>query len=245
MGPRSFHKRISRRVLPIIVVLLGTVGVTDAVMAADPCRIMLVRKLTEATEKAGQHVPARRKHTKATLAAWEVWGKEYLAKHGKPFTPPKRNPDLHPRTPKQFVSELKFACDILPLPTYDIPLTGLLVPLEIPVPPSQLPIQTAELGPAPRVTTPAADTPVTDTATPFAPIFFAPTGGPIPSGPGTPTGGGTTPPGGGGGGTTPPGGGGDTPPGGGGTVPVVPEPSTFVLLGTGISAAWAMRRRRS
>jgi hypothetical protein len=124
---------------------------------------------------------------------------------------------------------LKFACETLPLPTYDMLVTTMLVPEDMPPLLTEVPVQTAELTAPPEIGPPTRDTPpgTVDTGYPgFPPIFVPPGGGgdvPI-----IPV-------------VTPPGGGGDTPPGEGGGV--IPEPSTFVLLGTGMAAMWAGRKR--
>jgi PEP-CTERM motif len=139
----------------------------------------------------------------------------------------------------------KFACEALPVPTFDVPLTGQLVPIEFPPSLPDVPTATAELttppelAPPPEIPTPpGGDTGTDSPGYPYPPIFFPAGGGP---GSGPPPGNSpAAPP------IVPP----VTPP----VVPPVtppiypppliptPEPGSFVLLGTGVAALWAVRR---
>ena len=194
--------------------------------ASDPCKDYVLQTFNTAARSARQRTVLVRKHTKATLIAWEGWGAAYLAKHGHPFVPPKPKVDtLHPRSQKEQEAMFKFACEVPPVPTYDTPLTGLLTPDEIP-PLPDIPALTAELTPPPelvpppKVTTPAGgDTGPDSPFFPNVPVF------PIGGGPvsGTPPGGPSVPP------VVPP------------IIPT-PEPASFVLFGTGMVALWAMHK---
>jgi hypothetical protein len=222
--------RIVRRVAPLLLLFVATS--TGTLFASDPCKGYVLQTINIAARSAQQRTVAVHKHTKATLIAWEGWGAAYLAKHGHPFVPPEpKVGTLHPRSQKEQDAMFKFACEVPPIPTLDIPLTGLLVPDEIPPPLPDIPALTAELTAPPELVPPSGiPTPSggdTDTGSPdfpYVPGF--PPGGPV-SG---------------------------TPPGGfSGPTPVIPpivptpEPASFVLFGTGIASLWAIRRnvRRS
>jgi hypothetical protein len=216
--------RTVRRVTPLLLLVVATS--TGTVFASDPCKDYVLQTFNTAARSARQRTVLVRKHTKATLIAWEGWGAAYLAKHGHPFVPPKPKVDtLHPRSQKEQEAMFKFACEVPPVPTYDTPLTGLLTPDEIP-PLPDIPALTAELTPPPelvpppKVTTPAGgDTGPDSPFFPNVPVF------PIGGGPvsGTPPGGPSVPP------VVPP------------IIPT-PEPASFVLFGTGMVALWAMRK---
>jgi hypothetical protein len=201
---------------------------TGTLLASDPCKVFLVQKLTGAARTAQQHTAAQHKHTKATLAGWERWGKTYLAKHGHPYVPPKRQvATLNPVSQQEQAAALKFACELPQVPTLDTPFTTLLVPDEIPPFVPDIPTLPAEL-----TFPPEADLPPEIPAGPGIPgspgdnagpppptyinepIFFPPERGPISVLPPV-----------------------DTPP-----VAPVPEPGSFVLLATGIAAIVGVRR---
>jgi hypothetical protein len=223
--------RTVRRAVLLLLLLFATS--TGTLLASDDCKSYILQTFNEAARSAQRRTTVVRKHTKATLIAWQGWGAAYLAKHGHPFVPPKpKVATLHPMSPQEQDAMFKFACEIPPVPTMDIPLIGLFVPEEIPPPLPDIPALTAELtappelapppgGTPPDVTTPSGgdigpDSPVF----PYVPIF--PPGGPVS---GTPPGGSSIPP------------------------PIIPtpEPTSFVLFGTGIASLWAIRRnvRRS
>jgi hypothetical protein len=221
---------IVRRAAPLL--LLVVVASTGTLLASDPCKTFVVQKLTGAARSAQQHTAPAHKHTKATLAAWEGWGKSYLAKHGHPYVPPKRPASTsNPGWQKQQEDALKFACELPQVPTVDMPFATLLVPNEAPPFVPDIPTLTAELTYPPETDLPpgTSDTPGTpgtpgDDAGPppptyiNEPIFFPPPRGPN---------------------SAPPV---DTPPVD--TPPAVPEPGSFVLLATGIAAIVGVRRKR-
>lgn len=230
--------RIVRRAAPLL--LLVVVTSTGTLLASDPCKVFLVQKLTGAAQSAQQHTAPAHKHTKATLAAWEGWGKAYLAKHGHPYVPPKRPvATSNPGWQKQQEDALKFACELPKVPTVETPFTMLLVPDEMPPFVPDMPTLTAELTYPPATDLPPGTPGTSDTpgipGTPGTPgedegpppptyinepIFFPPPRGPN-----------SVPPV-----DTPPV---DTPP-----ASPVPEPGSFVLLATGIAALVGVRRKR-
>ena len=234
---------IVRRAAPLLL-LLVVVTSTGTLLASDPCKVFLVQKLTGVARTALQHTAVQHKHTKATLAAWEGWGKAYLAKHGHPYVPPKRQvATLNPVSQKEQEAALKFACELPQVPTLDTPFTALLVPDEMPPFVPDIPTLTAELTYPPEADLPpgtpgTSDTPGMpgmpgipgDDAGPppptyiNEPIFFPPERGPLSVPPPV-----DTPP------TATPV---DAPPA------PVPEPDSFVLLATGIAAIVGVRRKR-
>jgi len=232
---------IVRRAAPLL--LLVVVTSTGTLLASDPCKLFLVQKLTGAARTAVQHTAVQHKHTKATLAGWEGWGKAYLAKHGSPYVPPKRQvATLNPVSQKEQEAALKFACELPQVPTLDTPFTALLVPDEMPPFVPDIPTLTAELTYPPEADVPPGTpgtpgtpgkpgtlgTPGGDAGPPppryiNEPIFFPPERGPNSV---TPV---------------------DAPPGVPTPViapPAVPEPGSFVLLATGIAAIVGVRRKR-
>jgi hypothetical protein len=248
--------KIFRLAAPFCLLLAaGSTG--TVVLASEGCRVSLVQTLTAATHSAQRHTTPAHKRTKATLAAWEAWGNAYLAKHGHAYVPPKRKvATTHPLSPQVKDALFKFACEALQMPTIDLPVDFQLTPDDAPPVLPIYPMYTAEsdMPPAPY-TPPGAITPHnggglggSPPTIPYTPPFFPPLGGgggiPPPSTPpetlpGSPSGPGTPPvppiiP------TGPPVGPPITSP-----VPPVlptPEPSSFLLLGTGITALWAVRK---
>jgi hypothetical protein len=158
-----------------------------------------------------------------TAARWAAWDKAH--------------PNWHPKTPKEALAQLDFACTV---PVIQQPVDGQLPPIEIGtfafpmdmLPPPAPPTIVADNQPPP---TPFADTPTQSIISPpiYTPVYPMEWGlsippehvkksTPPPSGGGTGPGGGTK--------TTPP--------------PVVPEPSTWILLATAVFAMGGMAYRR-
>ena len=228
MGQGKSRGKFARKTAPFLMLVAAT-G-TGTVLASDPCKVTLVQKFTSATDSTDHYVAPRHKHTKATLAAWKVWGEAYLAKHGHPYVPPKRPVhSLHPKSPREQQAMFKFACETFEVPTMDLFLTAELTPEDVPpfITGEELPVLTAENSiPPVLVAPPTTDTTTTDTPfVPYVPIYppGIPTGGGSPIPPQVPV----LPP------VVPP-----TP-----SVPVssVPEPSSFFLLGTGMAAILGLR----
>src|ERR1700743_3451019 len=145
----AIDSRFVRHAAPLLLAVV--VASTGTLFASDPCKTFVVQKLTGAARTAEQHTAPAHKHTKATLAAWEGWGKAYLAKHGHPYVPPKRPATTsNPGWQKQQEDALKFACEIPQVPTVDMPFTALLVPEETPPFVSDIPKLTAELTYPPK-----------------------------------------------------------------------------------------------
>jgi hypothetical protein len=222
MGHRSSRKKSAHRVLVSFLSIFSCVAIsTGTVLASDDCKVSLIQTLTIASRSAQQHTTPKHKYTRATLAAWEAWGNGYLARHGHPYVPPKRKVNsLRPVTPKEQDALFKIACQVVPIPTFDLSVDTLLPPEEVPpvlFPPplSDVPALITELAPPPGIPTPpGGDTSTGSPGFPGFPIFF-PIGGGVPAPP-VPT--------------LP------VPPAG-----PVPEPGSFVLLATGIAALWALR----
>lgn len=252
MGPRLQRKRrtkkIFRNAASGMLLFSLTALSTGTILASDNCRVTLVQTFTNATNAVERHTSARRVHTKATLAAWQAWGNAYLASHGHPFVPPHRSlANRHLLSPQEQQRLFKFACESLPMPTVDQPVMTLLEPEELPPILGMAPLLVAEVDNPPVVVVPPPGGVLTGGSPgyPFGPSFppisglppgtgIGPVIGPVPPGPpGVPPG----PPGPPGPPPNPP----PPPP-----VPVIlptPEPSSFMLLGTGLAAMAALVKR--
>ena len=214
-----------RKVTPLLVILFGAAS-TGTILASDSCGISLVQRMTDATRKAREHVGPAHKHTQETLAKWEIWGNEYLAKHGHAYQPPKRRVARN-QPPDQENRVFEFLCDLPPVPELAVWSDGLLDPILAPAIEPEL-TQVAENGipptviPAPPVDTTYYGTPVLLVPIGGVPVAFIPpvTTPNAPTTPATPVGGGTTP------------------------IATTPEPGPVLLLATGVAAVLELRRRR-
>lgn len=195
------------------LILVLTTASTGTVLASDVCGVSIVRTLTEAARTAQEHTEPAHKHTRATLAKWEEWGNLYLARHGHPYVPPKRMVASHPMTREEREARFKLECELPPVPTVDLASFDLL-------PSEDLEPLSEELT-LPENTLVASDVPPVIGATayptnyPIGPVLGATGGGGV----GSPS----------------------APP----VVPVVgvtPEPSSWLLLGTGLAAVLAFRK---
>ena len=221
------RKRIVRKSVPLGFVFFAAAS-TGTLLASDNCGVSLVQRLTDATRAVQQHTGPAHKHTQETLAKWQVWGEEYLAKHGHPYEPPKRK-QVASQPPDQQNANFQFLCDLPPVPEDVVYETALLEPG--PMPPVLDDVPEVTVGQIPPAVVPPATTPTAGPPDyPAPPLYEVPIGGvPVPPAktPTTPT----TPdqP------TTP-------------TTPVIPvgvtpEPGTFALFGTGMAAVMGLRRR--
>ena len=207
---------------------------TGAVLASDNCQVSVVQALIDSSNAANRHVAPKHVHTKAVLASWEEWGKDYLAKHGHAYVPPKRNyvqgKMFRPEKPN---GVFKFECVPPILPTEDASVTALLTDF---LPTEELDTLPLSLPASDIISSPSPVTPGDEGGyLPSYPPVFG--GGPVaspstpsaPGSPGTPT----TP-------VTPPVPPPDTP-----TPPIAatPEPGSYALLATGLAVLWGLRQR--
>lgn len=225
MGRHLSRKKFVR--VSTVAVLLLAATSTGTILASDPCKVILVQKFTDVADKAERHLGTRHKHTKSTLAAWKAWGDAYLAEHGHPYVPPKRTfARTQPKTPRERDAMFKFACESFEIPTISDELTTELEPLEVPPFEPAVPIYLASNTPPEQPLAPLPpNTPPNTPSVPLIPIY--PPG--FPSSPGVPP---LTPPV-----ITPinP----EQPP-----AANVPEPASFVLVGTGLAAFAGLRSKR-
>lgn len=237
------HSRTVRRVVPLLLLFAATS--TGTLLASDPCRAFAVETLNNAARSTQQRRVAAHKYSEATLKAWKEWGKTYLAEHGHPFVPPKRQVNtLQSASQTERPAALQFACERPLVPTSDTPFTGMLTPEDLPPFLPDAPTITSEFIPPPADVVPPPDEMLppqipgpsggdidTDSPTYTPPVFLPPFGGGGGSGAGSPPRPPVTPP------VTPP----VLPP----PVAPVPEPGSFALLATGIAAMWGARKSLS
>jgi hypothetical protein len=214
-----------------LVLLLNVLvfGSTDVLLASDTaCRVWV----TQVAAQTAQAVENTRRHySKKVLAAWAAWRRGHPHAKLAPQRPAPRHPGRYTET--ELNARLESVCG---LSTVDADLTTFALPeapAELPVyelaPASEdspLPALLAEVGPAPLSTK----------ASPWSgfPGGFdgGPSMGPSPRTPedlppsNPPTGGSSVPP------LTPP-------------TAVTPEPSSLLLLGTGVLALAGVIRRRT
>ncbi len=132
--------RSARRVVPIFpIFLVFAAASTGTVLASDVCGVSIVKTLTEAARSAQDHTSITHRHTKETLARWEVWGNLYLAKHGHPYVPPKR-PAHHAADSDAQEARFKLECELPPVPTLDLSSFALLPPEELAPTPDEVEI---------------------------------------------------------------------------------------------------------